>query len=85
MQRWRPRLQRLSYFILQMRDGGRWRRLCRTEEVEYDDWPLSGPRTLYRDLRQLRRLGFDFVQHHESWIRKSQIGVSMNMPQSAAH
>ena len=26
---------------------------------------------MFRDLRQLRRLGNDFVQHHEGWVRKS--------------
>ncbi|CAE7299586.1 UPF1 [Symbiodinium sp. CCMP2592] len=53
----------------------RWRTLTEAfpeyEEIEYDDFPLTGPRTVYRDIRQLRRLGFDFVQHHESWVRKS--------------
>ncbi|CAE7038510.1 unnamed protein product [Symbiodinium sp. CCMP2592] len=41
------------------------------EEVEYEDFPLQGPRTLFRDVRQLRRLGLDFCQHHESWLKKS--------------
>ena len=58
----------------------RWRTLTEAfpeyEEVDYEDFPLSGPRTLYRDVRQLRRLGFDFVQHHESWVRKSGVRSS---------
>ena len=27
------------------------------EEVEFDDWPVQGPRTVFRDMGQLRRLG----------------------------
>ena len=58
----------------------RWRTLAEAmpeiEEVDFDDFPLSGPRTICRDLKQLRRLGFDWVQHHESWIRKSGVRVS---------
>ena len=46
------------------------------EEVEFDDFPLTGPRTMYRDVRQLRRLGMDFVQHHESWLKKSGVKSS---------
>ena len=53
----------------------RWRTLAEAlpsyEEVEFDDFPLQGPRTLYRDARQLRRQGMDFQQHHESWLKKS--------------
>ena len=53
----------------------RWRTIHEAspdiEEVEYDDFPLQGPRTICHDIRQLRRLGMDFVQHHESWLRKS--------------
>ena len=53
----------------------RWRTLAEAapdlEEADYDDFPLNGPRTLYHDIRQLRRLGMDFVQHHESWVKKS--------------
>ena len=41
------------------------------EEADYDDFPLNGPRTLYHDIRQLRGQGMDFVQHHESWVKKS--------------
>ena len=58
----------------------RWRTIPEAagelEEVEYDDFPLQGPRTLCHDVRQLRRLGFDFVQHHESWIKKSGVRSS---------
>ncbi|CAE6955819.1 unnamed protein product [Symbiodinium sp. CCMP2592] len=53
----------------------RWRTIAEalpeSDEIEYDDFPLTGPRTVMRDLRQLRRAGLDFVQHHESWIKKS--------------
>lgn len=53
----------------------RWRTIpeaaTELEEIDYDDFPLQGPRTLCHDVRQLRRLGFDFVQHHESWMKKS--------------
>ena len=53
----------------------RWRTIHEAspeiEEVDYDDFPLQGPRTICHDVRQLRRLGMDFVQHHESWLRKS--------------
>ena len=52
----------------------RWRMLeamPEVEEIGFDDCTLSGPRTIYRDMKQLRRLGFDWVQHHESWTRKS--------------
>lgn len=53
----------------------RWRTIHEAvpelEEVEYEDFPLQGPRTLFRDVRQLRRLGLDFCQHHESWLKKS--------------
>lgn len=53
----------------------RWRTLAEAapdlEEADYDDFPLNGPRTLYHDIRQLRRQGMDFVQHHESWVKKS--------------
>ena len=53
----------------------RWRTLAEAmpevEEIDFDDFPLAGPRTIHRDMKQLRRLGFDWVQHHESWTRKS--------------
>lgn len=53
----------------------RWRTILEAtpdlEEIDYDDFPLRGPRTVYHDIRQLRRLGMDFVQHHESWLKKS--------------
>eukprot|EP00439_Symbiodinium_sp_Y106_P018590 s2454_g2.t1 len=32
---------------------------------DVDDFPLQGPRTVYRDVRQLRSSGMDFTQHHE--------------------
>ena len=55
----------------------RWRTITEAlpelDEADFADWPLQGPRTLFRDLRQLRRLGTDFVQHHEGWVRKSGI------------
>ena len=41
------------------------------DEIEYEDFPLQGPRTMFRDLRQPRRLGMSFIQHHKSWLRKS--------------
>lgn len=46
------------------------------EEVEFDDYPLQGPRTLYHDSRQLRRMGLDFLMHHEGWIKKSGVRIS---------
>ena len=46
------------------------------EEVDFDDFPLQGPRTICHDVRQLRRLGMDFVQHHESWLKKSGVRSS---------
>lgn len=46
------------------------------EEIDYDDFPLQGPRTITHDTRQLRRLGFDFAQHHKSWVKKSGVRVS---------
>ncbi|CAK9091403.1 Protease PrsW (Protease responsible for activating sigma-W) [Durusdinium trenchii] len=53
----------------------RWRTVSEAvpefEDVEFDDYPLQGPRTVSHDTRQLRRLGLDFVQHHESWLKKS--------------
>ncbi|CAE7559605.1 ppt1 [Symbiodinium natans] len=53
----------------------RWRTVAEavpeSEEVDYEDFPLAGPRTVMRDMRQLRRAGQDFLQHHESWIKKS--------------
>ena len=53
----------------------RWRTIGEAvpdmEEIEYDDFPLAGPRTIMRDMRQLRRLSMDFIQHHESWLKKS--------------
>ena len=58
----------------------RWRTLSEAlpdfEEVEFEDFPLQGPRTMYRDARQLRRLGMSFVQHHESWLKKSGVRVA---------
>ena len=58
----------------------RWRTVTEAvpefEEVDYDDFPLQGPRTISHDSRQLRRLGMDFVQHHESWIKKSGVRSS---------
>ena len=53
----------------------RWRTLQEAigeiEEVEFEDFPLQGPRTMFRDLRQLRRSGLDFLLHHEAWLKKS--------------
>ena len=58
----------------------RWRTLAEAmpdyDEIEYEDFPLQGPRTMFRDLRQLRRLGMSFIQHHESWMRKSGVRTS---------
>ncbi|CAE7763388.1 NHX3 [Symbiodinium sp. CCMP2456] len=58
----------------------RWRTLNEAvpeyEEVDFEDFPLQGPRTLFRDARQLRRLGFDWLQHHESWIKKSGVRLT---------
>ena len=58
----------------------RWRTLHEAvpeyEEVDFEDFPLQGPRTLFRDARQLRRLGFDWLQHHESWIKKSGVRLT---------
>ena len=58
----------------------RWRTLAEAvpeyEEVDFDDWPLQGPRSVFRDVRQLRRQGMDFVQHHESWLKKSGVRSS---------
>ena len=58
----------------------RWRTLSEAvieyQEVEFEDYPLAGPRTLLRDARQLRRNGMDFIQHHESWLRKSGVRSS---------
>lgn len=65
-----------------MFDAGeeRWRNLADAigeyEEVDFDDFPLQGPRTVYRDVRQLRRQGMDFIQHHESWLKKSGVRSS---------
>ena len=53
----------------------RWRTILEAVpdflEVDFDDFPLQGPRTILHDARQLRRLGLDFVQHHEGWVKKS--------------
>lgn len=53
----------------------RWRTLeecvARYEEEEFADFPMSGPRTMARDIRQLRRLNSDFLKQHEEWARKS--------------
>ena len=53
------------------------------EEVDFEDFPLQGPGTLFRDMRQLRRMGMGFAQHHQSWLKNSvfvpQIVRSMNM------
>lgn len=53
----------------------RWRTVSESvpeyEEIDFEDFPLTGPRTLAHDCRQLRRLGLDFSQHHESWLKKS--------------
>ena len=53
----------------------RWRTLQEAmgelEEVEFEDFPLQGPRTMFRDLRQLRRSRLDFLLHHEAWLKKS--------------
>lgn len=58
----------------------RWRTVSEAvpdfEEVDFDDFPLQGPRTISHDTRQLRRLGLDFVQHHESWLKKSGVRAS---------
>ena len=40
-------------------------------EIEYEDFPLQGPRTVMHDVRVLRRLGLDFLLHHDSWVKKS--------------
>ena len=55
--------------------GERWRTLenCSGlyDEVEFEDFPLSGPRTLGRDVRQLRKQNSNFVRQHEEWRRRS--------------
>ena len=41
----------------------RWRTVAEAvpeyEEIDFDDFPLQGPRTVRHDTRQLRRLGMD--------------------------
>lgn len=53
----------------------RWRTLeecvARYEEEDFADFPVSGPRTMARDVRQLRRLNSDFLKQHEEWARMS--------------
>lgn len=41
------------------------------DEVDYEDFPLAGPRTVYHDVKQLRRMGLDYLLHHEAWLKKS--------------
>lgn len=58
----------------------RWRTLAEAvpeyEEIDFDDFPMSGPRTLLRDVKQLRRQSMDFMMHHESWVKKSGVRSS---------
>ena len=46
------------------------------DEVEFDDFPLQGPRTILHDCRQLRRMGLDFLLHHDAWLKKSGVRAS---------
>lgn len=46
------------------------------DEVEFDDFPLQGPRTIFHDCKQLRRSGQDFLMHHEGWLKKSGVRIS---------
>ena len=66
----------------------RWRTLQEAigelEEVEFEDFPLlSGPRTMFLDLRQMRRSGLDFLLQHEAWLKKSGVWSAHNGPFSA--
>ena len=58
----------------------RWRTLSEAvpeyEELDFEDFPLQGPRTVYHDVRQLRRQGLDWIQHHESWLKKSGVRLT---------
>ena len=57
-----------------------WRTLSEAvleyEELDFEDFPLQGPRTIYHDVRQLRRQGLDWLQHHESWLKKSGVRLT---------
>ena len=46
------------------------------EEIDFDDFPLQGPRTVSHDVRTLRRMGLDFLLHHEAWLKKSGVRTS---------
>lgn len=58
----------------------RWRTVAEAvpdfTDVDFEDFPLQGPRTIGHDTRQLRRLNLDFTQHHESWLKKSGVRAS---------
>ena len=45
-------------------------------EEDFVDWPLEGPRSTLTVLRQLRRDGRSFLQHHDEWVQRSQIDGS---------
>lgn len=46
------------------------------EEVDFEDFPLQGPRTVHHDTRQLRRMGMNYMMHHEAWLKKSGVRTS---------
>ena len=60
-----------SCMMLRKNVGGRWRRQWRKSRRLISMTSLWLEGTVFRDMKQLRRLGFDWVQHHESWICKS--------------
>ena len=45
-------------------------------EIDFDDFPLQGPRAVSHDVRTLRRMGLDFLLHHEAWLKKSGVRTS---------
>ena len=53
----------------------------RYEEEELEDFPVGGPRTVGRDVRQLWRQNLDFLKQHDDWARKSSVkAVYLSVP-----
>ena len=53
-------------------------------EIEFEDWPIEGPRTTLYSLRQLRKRNLGWLQHHELWVNDLGSDLRTARPTSTA-
>ena len=60
--------------------GDRWRTLPEAMALYFEedmpDFPIRNVRTVYSTVKEMKRRGMTFLQHHESWVLKAGIAHS---------